>query len=133
MVLAQGGRYLVVGCLNTAVGYLVFGAGLWLGLSHQVALMGNYLLGGLHSYLWNRFWTFRTAGSKRREVPRFVAVTLAVYAVNAGLLELFIRMGFLPLLAQVACLAITTVLGFLGHRAWSFRAEAPASRNGEPT
>lgn len=122
MVFAQGWRYLVVGCLNTVVGYVAFGAGLSFGLAHQVSLLASYLLGGIHSYFWNRYWTFRATGSHRQQVPRFVAVTTAVYGANAVLLELLIRHGIAPLIAQVVCLFVTTVLGFVGHRAWSFRA-----------
>lgn len=132
MGLAQGHRYLIVGCLNTAVGYGVFGVGVWLGLPHQVALVLNYLIGGLNSYLWNRFWTFRATGSHLRQIPRFMAVTVGVYGVNALLLEGLVRLGLHALLAQLICLVVTTVLGFFAHRLWTFgRSPADVPRSGQ--
>lgn len=129
--LAEGARYLIVGCLNTAVGYGVFGAAVWLGSPHQTALLLNYLIGSVHSYLWNRFWTFRATGSHRRQLSRFLLVNGAMYGTNALLLEGFVRAGLAPLLAQLACLVITTVLGYAGHRLWSFRPERVASPQNE--
>lgn len=123
MLWAEGGRYILVGILNTAVGYGVFGACLWLGWPHQLSLLASYVIGGIHSYFWNRHWTFRALGQHRRQIPRFVGVTAMTYALNALLLELLARMGIVPLLAQLGCLGITTVVGFLLHRSWSFRAE----------
>lgn len=117
----EGGRYLAIGLLNTAVGMLAFYLCLGMGLGHQLALACNFIVGGLHSYLWNRFWTFRAAGSHLRQLSRFGVVTLGTYLVNAALLEGLVRAGIAPMLAQMGCLFVTTALGFFAHRLWSFR------------
>lgn len=117
----QGLRYLIIGVLNTMIGYGVFYLGLHLGIVHQLALLASYVIGGIHSYCWNRFWTFRATGSHLDHGFRFMVMTLFLLGLNAVMLELLVRFGFSPKLAQLGCLAVTTVVGFLGHRAWSFR------------
>lgn len=117
----QGLRYLIIGVLNTMIGYGIFYLGLHLSLFHQLALLLSYVIGGIHSYCWNRFWTFRATGSHLAHGLKFTAMTLLILGLNAVMLEVLVRLGFPPKLAQLGCLAVTTVVGFLGHRSWSFR------------
>jgi putative flippase GtrA len=117
----QGIRYLLIGVLNTLVGYGVFIGGLRLGWPHQVALAVSFLLGSTHSYLWNRFWTFRATGTHLALGGRFLIMSLGLYGLNAVLLEALVRLGMAPLWAQIACQFVTTATGFVGHRQWSFR------------
>lgn len=117
----QGFRYLIIGALNTLIGYGVFYLGLRLGLFHQFALLSSYVVGGIHSYLWNRFWTFGATGSHLSHGVKFTVMTLVILGLNALMLEGLVRFGLTPQLAQLGCLAVTTVVGFLGHRGWSFR------------
>lgn len=117
----SGLRYAVVGVLNTGVGYAVFYAGLRLGLGHLFALALSYAVGVVHSFLWNRYWTFRADGAFGRQVPRFLAVTGATFALNALMLQALVHAGLPAAGAQLFCLAVTTAVGYLGHRLWSFR------------
>lgn len=122
---AQGGRYLIVGVLNTLVGLGAFALALWLlegrvPLAHQLAMVANWATGTVHSYLWNRYWTFQAGtGAVSRQLPRFVLINLGLMALNAFMLEGLVRL--LPaLVAQVLCIGVTTLLGFVGHRRFSF-------------
>ena len=119
----QGLRYIIIGLLNTLIGYGVFYLGLRMGLYHQLALVLCYLVGGINSYFWNRLWTFRATGSHAAQGTKFVVMTILILILNAIMLEWLVRIGFKPALAQIGCLFVTTIVGFFGHRFWSFRSK----------
>lgn len=69
-------RFGLVGTANTALDFALLFAFVGLGANQYVA---NYLstsLAIVFSYVMNRWFTFRSAGSKRREVLPFLLVTL---------------------------------------------------------
>lgn len=112
----------MIGVLNTLIGYGVFYLGLRFGMFHQAALILSYAVGGIHSYGWNRFWTFRAKGSHLAQGLRFTLMTIFILGLNGLMLEALVRHGIKASGAQIICLGVTTVVGFWGHRAWSFRA-----------
>lgn len=120
-LLGSGVRYALVGVLNTVVGYGVFYLCLRLGVGHLPALAVSYAVGVIHSFFWNRLWTFKAQGAMSRQVPRFLAVTGMTFGLNALMLQGLVHAGLRPDLGQLMCLVVTTVVGFVGHRLWSFR------------
>lgn len=117
----SGLRYALVGVLNTVLGYAVFYVALKLGLDHLLALALSYAVGAVHSFLWNRFWTFRSDGAFHRQVPKFLIVTVVTFGLNGAMLQALVHAGIGAAVAQIFCLAVTTGVGYVGHRLWSFR------------
>jgi putative flippase GtrA len=117
-------RFLVVGAWNTAVGYAIFVA-LALAfpaLHHQVILAIAFAISAVHAYAMQRYFVFRSANPMAGEFARFVAVNLVALALNAVFLEVLTRAGLPVLLAQAVAVVATTVVQFVLHQAWSFRA-----------
>ncbi|MDE6001282.1 MAG: glycosyltransferase, partial [Clostridia bacterium] len=122
-------RYLFVGVLNTAVGYGV-GAGFtalfrWCGLNVDLSnLLGGLIgtiVGVIHSYFWNKYFTFQSKKKSFSEVIRFVIV----YAVQYGVTQL-LNWGFSHVIDnhwiyQFISTCITTVISWFGHKYFSFR------------
>ena len=104
-------RFLLVGLLNTALGYLLFAALVLAGAGPQAALALAFLLG----VLWN-FWTHARlvfgAGHLRR-LPAYGAVYLAIWAANAAALGAAGAAGLAPLLAQALLAPLAAVAAFL--------------------
>ena len=122
----QALRYGLIGVLNTGVAYAIFLVGLAVSFPPQVALVAGTVVGAGNSFLLNRFWTFRDHGSSwEAQLPRFLGVATGVWLLNAGLLELLLRGGWSPALAQLVCLVVTTVVGFIAHRQVSFSGGEP--------
>jgi len=118
-------RFLVVGCSNTLVSFLVFHAALallpvtaWVaGLSQALA----YLAGAVWSFVWSRHWTFRSAGPLHREALRFMLVNLAALAASALALHgLADRLAFNATLSWAGVTAAVTIVNFLLLRHWVF-------------
>lgn len=113
-------KFLFVGALNTAVGYGSYFILLYF-LNYLVALVLSHFIGVTHSYLWNKYWTFKTTGDRLREFLRFNAVYLLVLAANVLLLGLLVDvLGFDPRIGQLFVLPVVTLISFFGHKFWSF-------------
>lgn len=125
-------RFLFVGCLNTVVGtgttllcYLAMGYGLFdqtniTDLQTFLATVIGYAVGTVHSYLWNKFFTFKSKEKTFAEFARFVLVCIVQYGVNYGLTLIakqFIKMHVVyTIIVTLVCM----VVSFIGHSLFSF-------------
>ena len=115
-------RFLLVGGLNTAVGYGFYALFIFLGLDPYLAITLSTVIGVINSYFWNKYFTFRKPGKSIAEILRFVLVYAVSSCANLGLVYLFVDvLGTNPYLSGVFCLAITTLVSYLGHSFFSFR------------
>lgn len=118
--------FVLVGGLNTAVGYGLFAAFLFLGLHYGVAALLSTVLGVLFNFQTIGRLVF---GSRDPSlVLRFVAVYAFTYLLNVGALWAFHRPDRAGVLAVQAGLALPVALvAFLLHRTFVFRREVGAS------
>lgn len=110
--------FLFAGGVNTLFGYAVFSALVLLGLIPHVALIGSTVAGVLFNFLTTSA-VFQSRDP--RLLPRFLAVYAAMLGLNMILLEIAMRAGLGPLLAQAIVLPIFT-LTFLAMRRFVFMA-----------
>jgi len=124
-------RFAVVGVLNTAVGYLVIFACMYLlGMAPVPSNIVGYACGLVTSYTLNRSFTFRSDADKKREIVRFVTIFLIAYLANVGALVLLteyagVHKGWSQLIAG----AVYTGLFFLLSKYYVF-AEKRSSASG---
>lgn len=135
-VLAQFGRFFIVGALNTVIDFGMLNL-----LSSATGIAAGLLLGGINipgflvaiinSFLWNKLWVFREgAGNLWAQFPKFFAVTLVGLLVNSGIVIFFttylapstglpanIALNIGKLLATV----ISLVVNFLGYKFFVFQ------------
>lgn len=112
-------RFVLVGLLNTAFGYLAFLLAFWLGASPALSVLVANVLG----YTFNFLTTGRFVFFKREfsYLPRFVGAAIVVYAVNLGLLKVLLALGSGAEAAQLACLPVVMVLNYLSMRLFVYR------------
>ncbi len=84
-------RFLLVGFVNTAIGYCIilifqygFSAGYW--LSNAL----GYVIGALVSYFLNKTFTFRNARVHSEVLPRFMLAVASSYLINLVVLKIAI-------------------------------------------
>jgi putative flippase GtrA len=124
-------RFLVVGGINTAVGYGSFALFTWLGMHYFVASTLSTILGVANSFVWNKYFTFRSRKRSGRELVRFISVYCLSYALNLALLKLMVdTWGFSQYAAGAVALAFTTLISYLGHNFFSFAASRPKNGSG---
>lgn len=129
-------RFLLVGVFNTIVGLgmialllHVAGIGYW-----ASTFIGN-AVGALVSYMLNRRFTFRSNAKVAGSMWRFLLVTLACYGLSygTGLVAGNLLAAALPRFpadrvhdaATLLGTGLYTITNYLGHKYFSFRANAP--------
>ena len=116
--------FLVVGVINTIVGYLCFAAFLWLvgQRRYLAALACAHVVSVLIAFVLYRFVVFRVRGHVLADLWRFETVYLSALAVNFVLLPLLVEIALLPvLLAQALIVLVTSLMSWVGHQHYSFR------------
>ncbi len=83
-------RFLFVGVLNTIVGYGCFAGAIFFGLHYVAAQAVASVFAILHSYLWNKYFTFKVKKRSLKEFGRFVLVYFLSYLINLILLFLIV-------------------------------------------
>lgn len=119
--LKQLSKFGLIGLLNTILGYGLFIIFLnW--FDYLAALVFTHIIAVTHSYLWNRFWTFKSSRNPLKEFLKFNSVYILVFVVNAITLFLLVDVfNFDPRVGQLFALPIITIISFTGHKYWSFK------------
>ena len=117
--------FLLVGAINTVVGYLSFAAFLvtvgqrW---GYLAALACAHVVSVLFAFVLYRFVVFRVRGHVLADLWRFETVYLSALAVNFVLLPVLVELAHLPvLLAQALIVLVTSLISWVGHKNYSFR------------
>ena len=130
-------RFLIVGCINTLVGYgVMFGlynlAGLhrWGDLGFWLSSAANYVIGSIVSYFLNKHFTFRNTEKGSKVVGRFILNITVCYLLAYGLAKpvvtwLLSNTGWSQQiqgnLAMLGGSALFVMLNYLGQRFFAFR------------
>ena len=110
--------FLVAGGINTLFGYAVYGGQVLLGVLPHVAVAVSTVAGVLFNFLTTSA-VFRSRDL--RKLPRFLAVYGVMLSLNILLLDLLMRAGLGPLIAQAVILPIFA-LTFRAMRRFVFAA-----------
>ena len=111
-------RFLAVGVLNTAFGYGVFVACLWLGMHYALAGAVSTVLGVLFNFKSMGGLVFRSKGN--RNLPRFLAVYAVIYLVNLLALGVMLHFGIPEWLGGLILLLPSAILSYVLNRQFVF-------------
>lgn len=112
-------RFLLVGGLNTAFGYGVFLACLWLGMHYAIAGAIAMGLGVLFNFKSTGNLVFRSKGN--RKLPHFVGVYAIIYLVNTLSLGVMLRFSIPEWLGGLILLVPSAILSYVLNRHFVFR------------
>lgn len=111
-------RFLVVGGVNTAVGYAVFAILVRLGLPFPAAIGLATIIGIAFNFQTTGRLVF---GSARLSLlGRFVAAYVVVYLINVGSVALLLHVGFNVYLANAVVILPLALLSFFLQRRFVF-------------
>ncbi len=111
-------KFLIVGGLNTLVGYLIFSAFIVGGMDSAVAVIATTIIGALFNFASTGWIVFRS--SETTLLPRFVIVYAGQCVVNLAMLRALETLGVAPLVAQALLLPVLTILSYLSMRQFVF-------------
>lgn len=127
--------FVVVGVINTVVGFAIFiAASETVGhfIDHRfgkvagslVTLAITHVLSVLFAFAMHRTFVFRVRGHVLRDLMRFWSVYLTAACINFVALPVLVELGLDRIPAQAIIVALTTLLSYFGHRHFSFRRTA---------
>lgn len=115
-------KYIIVGVGNTILGLILYFTFIYLGINYVLSLFISYIIGVTYSFICNKYWTFKSSDSIKKELPKFISVYVITFLLNSGILILFVEKFMLDKrIAQVFAMFIVTIISYLGHKLWSFR------------
>jgi putative flippase GtrA len=87
--------------------------------------LGNFLgfvVSVMTNYYLNRIWTFRSNGDVRRELPKFLGVSVLAYLANLVVFTIcYSHLRISPNLSQLIAIATVMPVNFVLNKLWSFR------------
>lgn len=143
--LFQLGKYAAVGFFNSAIDFGVFNTLILLthidpkGMKAGFLSAGGFIVAVVNSYLWNKYWTFRSKGpAKTGEFLQFTIVSLIGLILNfvyVSAMTKFIAPPFELNITQwanvvkVTGVVISVLWNFIGYKFIVFREEKRVTRN----
>ena len=117
--------FLLVGGVNTVVGFVCFAGFLFLlgQRSYLAVLLCAHVVSVLIAFVLYRFVVFRVRGHVLADLWRFATVYISALAVNFVLLFVLVDIVHLRpvLLAQALIALVTSLISWKGHKHFSFR------------
>lgn len=113
--------YLIVGALNTLVGFGIIFTLMYLGNDPTISNLIGYICGIMFSYFMNKSLTFKSKNKSKLEFIRFIVAMLISYLLNLTTLKLALNSSVDPYISQIIAGFIYTMSGFLISRFWVFK------------
>jgi len=122
-VILQFIRFNLVGIANTGLTYAVYAALVFIGVNHFIALVADYAVGIVFSFLMNKRLTFRIRGRAGiGTFARMVGTYVLLLALNALMLWALVdKSGVNTYLGQAIALVVVALLSFAAQRLVVFR------------
>jgi putative flippase GtrA len=111
-------KFLLVGVLNTAVGYSIFLIALWTGLHYSVAIAVATVLGTLFNFKSTGTMVFRSRDNSR--LIRFIIVYGVIYLLNVVGVAVLLQVGFQEWLAGLFLLLPLALVSYLLNSRYVF-------------
>lgn len=115
-------RFLIIGFINTVVGYGTFALGIYVKIHYYIAYIFSYVVGITSSYIGNKLFTFKSKRWSYDELGRFVSVYLISFLL--GSLVIYITVDVMSINkygAGLINLLLVTIISWFGHNKYSFK------------
>jgi len=87
-----------------------------------VASCFGYVVGGIVNYMLNHQFTFESSQPHILAAPKFFAIAMVGFFVNAIVMSFFLGYAkFHYLIAQILATAVVLIWNFLGNAYWTFK------------
>lgn len=117
-------RYMIVGLLNTAVGYSLYAVFIFFGIHYSLAVLFSTILGVLFNF--KTIGTIVFKNDNKKLIFRFVAVYMLTYLLNITGLRLLKYYTFDMYLAGALMLVPMAVISFVLHKTFVFQTKGLA-------
>lgn len=130
----QFGKFACIGFTNAAVDFgvlyiLIASTGLAAGVAFTLFKTFSFSVATVHSYLWNKYWTFGASNSRGggREFLSFISVSLASLLINVSIASVVVASRPLAItpeswagISAIVGSAVALIFSFIGFRVFVF-------------
>ena len=114
--------FVAAGGTATVINYTLFALLYWAGVNYLLASALGYVSGIVVSFTINKLLVFRDSEKQPRQFLRYTAIYLVALGAQLGLLELGVRLGLDPLIANAVALVIVVMANFFVIQRFVFSA-----------
>lgn len=124
--LARFIKFIIVGCLNTAITYICYVALRFFDFGVEVSNLIGYIVGLINSFVWNKKWVFQTKGTNIfKELFAFILVFGVCYIIQfVSFKAMLYEADMNEYLSQFLGMIIYTVMNFILNRFFSFKSKS---------
>jgi putative flippase GtrA len=116
---AQVFRFVLVGLVNTLVGYSLYALFIYIGFGYGYALGMATILGILFNFHSIGKWVF--GSNSYSLIIKFIIVYAVVFGLNLLLIECLIRLGFSAYVAGAGAIVPSAVISFILNKYFVFK------------
>lgn len=121
-------KFAIIGFSNTLISYLVYAAGVYLGLHYMLANVLGFVISVLNSFYWNNKYVFRQEEGGRNTLHALAKTFLSYGATGLVLANvlLYLWVDILHIseyLGPIINLMVTVPLNFVLNKFWAFRSD----------
>lgn len=119
-------KFGIIGVSNTLISYVVYVAGVWLGLHYLLASVFGFVISVLNSFYWNNKYVFKKEGKERNLFHTLIKTFLSYGFTGLILANLLLYLWvdvfqISEYLGPIINLMITVPLNFILNKFWAFR------------
>ena len=112
--------FVAAGGTATVINYALFALLYWAGMNYLLASAIGYVSGIAVSFTINKLLVFTDSTTPSRQFIRYTVIYLIALVAQLGLLEIGVRVGLGPLVANAIALVIVVVVNFFVIRRFVF-------------
>jgi putative flippase GtrA len=120
--------FVAAGGTATVINYALFATLYWVGVNYLLASALGYVSGIAISFTINKLLVFRDSANRPGQFLRYTAIYLVALGAQLGLLELGVRLGLDPLIANAIALVIVVMANFFVIRRFVFASDHETHR-----
>lgn len=129
-------KFIIVGIVNTIVGWVAMFLSLWLltkiGVNHTISYWipsgVNIIVGSIVSYILNKHFTFQSNTTGKEDIGKFIINILICYVVAYGVAQPLAKQIFkhagvmlLKIISLLSGSILFTIINYFGQRFWVFK------------
>ncbi len=115
-------RYLIVGIINTIIGYGIIFTLMTIHIIPEVANIIGYIIGIIISYILNKIYTFKTNNKSKKEFIKFALCMICAYAINLAIFVILHRyFNIDKYIATIIAGIFYTLSGYIFSKYFAFK------------
>ncbi|MBN3493422.1 GtrA family protein [Vibrio neptunius] len=119
MLKKQIGRFILVGLLNTAVGYSLYALFIFSGFNYALSVLFSTILGVAFNF--KTIGRFVFSNSNDGKIIRFLVVYGIVYLVNVTTIQCFLSMGLNSYMSGLIAIFPASIISFVLNKHYVFK------------